>query len=802
MVLRDIISITREFLSDASFKNHIQYKPCRIYTSAKKTERVYGEMYSSDWYWNQTENLVREGKRNATVLGMIVATNQTTVLMICGGQKVYPVYVLFGNLDKAWRRKPSKHGMYLLGYLPIELFEDIADNDERQQLKMELVHRAMEKMFQPLREALEEGVEMWCPDGRLRRIFPRIAAYTADWPEQNLQGCTSEGGCPICKTLNSERGSLDEESDLRDREETLDAIRKYMMDQNITRLKLLGLKPTWPWWGDIPGLNLSACFTPDLLHQAYQGVFKSHIVRWMKHIIGTHVLDNRLSAMPQAEGLTHFAKGITPVSQWTGRQSKQLLAQFLPAVIGGLNPPELGEMDDLKTFHELKELLVLKGFYKSKRRFNQIPKLHMLRHWVRSICELGTPDGYNTEAPEHLHIEYAKVPWRASNKVKPLEQMVIYIQRQDAIRMHQRYLEQYLGMDQGEGESPDGSEYDKRRTELEQVEALAEHAFGTQSARFGSTTSLGVEKTCGQGNDNTNGEDKLEQIVYPRPLRYMAKQATKEKQTFQDLIDKYKASNVISDVRNFLTRRLGVPRHDSFVSQNNYVNVWHKIYLFHSPPSFAPFDPVKRDVVRASAPEVSPSGRVRRAGVWDVALYVEKPNRLRLHLGYRAGRVRALFTLPAHLRFYYSGELAYLELFESFDVSASPFTKLYSTRPDFDSKGLRQTLVIPVTDIVFATHLVPKFHTIENQLELNRYVDLLDTRGNFWLNHYYNHHFYQYIQYWRRHRPRLQDRLLANLQRSRFPRLAGERESQEDSSDSSVTSQRWDPSASRQVRSQ
>ncbi|KAF8749034.1 hypothetical protein RHS01_10360 [Rhizoctonia solani] len=67
------------------------------------------------------------------------------------GQKVYPVYVSFGNLDKAWRRKPN-----------------IADNNERRQLKMELVHRAMEKMFQPLREALEEGVEMWCPDGRLR----------------------------------------------------------------------------------------------------------------------------------------------------------------------------------------------------------------------------------------------------------------------------------------------------------------------------------------------------------------------------------------------------------------------------------------------------------------------------------------------------------------------------------------------------------------------------------------------------------------------------------------------------------
>ncbi|KAF8749071.1 hypothetical protein RHS01_10359 [Rhizoctonia solani] len=299
--------------------------------------------------------------------------------------------------------------------------------------------------------------------------------------------------------------------------------------------------------------------------------------------------------------------------------------------------------------------------------------------------------------------------------------MVIYIQRQDAIRMHRRYLEQYLGMDQGEGKSPDGSKYDKRRTELEQVEALAEHAFGTQSARFGSTTSLGVEKTCGQGNDNTNGEDKLEQIVYPRPLRYMAKQATKEKQTFQDLIDKYKASNVISDVRDFLTRRLGVPRHNSFVSQNNYVNVWHKIYLFHSPPSFAPFDPVKRDVVRASAPEVSPSGRVRRAGVWDVALYVEKPNRLR---SFSDTNEKHGFTDIV--------QDEYVPYSHSLRTYASIIV-LYSTRPDFDSKGLRQTLVIPVTDIVFATHLVPKFHTIENQLELNRYVDLLDTRGNFGL---------------------------------------------------------------------
>jgi hypothetical protein len=49
---------------------------------------------------------------------------------MCGGQKAYPMYVSFGNLDKGWRRKPSKCGTYLLGYLPVDGFEDIPDDAE------------------------------------------------------------------------------------------------------------------------------------------------------------------------------------------------------------------------------------------------------------------------------------------------------------------------------------------------------------------------------------------------------------------------------------------------------------------------------------------------------------------------------------------------------------------------------------------------------------------------------------------------------------------------------------------------
>ncbi|KAG8750294.1 hypothetical protein FRC11_010545 [Ceratobasidium sp. 423] len=393
-------------LSNADKDRHLKSKkPWRLYTSASKAERVYADMASADWWWEEMLKLIEQGQRNATIAPLIIAVDQTTLSIMCGGQKAYPVYVSFGNLDKEWRRKPSKRGTYLLGYLPVDTFKDIPDDDERRRLKVELVHCAMEKMLELLREASEQGIEMWCPDGRLRRIYPCIAALTADWPEQNLQCCTLEGGCPICKTAHDDQGKFEDEAELRKCEETLLTLRTYILTKNKYHLKSLGLKGIWPWWGDILDVNLSTCVTPDLLHQAYQGLFKTHLVRWMKKLVGADILDDQFTAMPQAEGLARFTKGLAGISsnQWTGSVSKELLTQFLPAVISSLTPErtqlvralvdfmyqghatsltesDLAQMDDdLRIFHEQKHTLVgPKSVYPSESRFNKIAKLHML----------------------------------------------------------------------------------------------------------------------------------------------------------------------------------------------------------------------------------------------------------------------------------------------------------------------------------------------------------------------------------------------------------------------------------------
>jgi hypothetical protein len=68
------------------------------------------------------------------------------------------------------------------------------------------------------------------------------------------------------------------------------------------------------------------------------------------------------------------------------------------------------------------------------------PKLHKIQHYVDAIYSLGSADGYNTELPERLHIDFAKLAYLASNKRDFLEQMAIWLQRQEAIFLRSAYL--------------------------------------------------------------------------------------------------------------------------------------------------------------------------------------------------------------------------------------------------------------------------------------------------------------------------------------------------------------------------
>lgn len=96
-------------------------------------------------------------------------------------------------------RKTNENATVLLGYLPVEQFKHVTNPKVRATLKAELLHRSMEALMAPLKTASRDGVEMWCADGRLRRVYPMLAAFVGDWPEQNDMAGRS-GRCAMERT--------------------------------------------------------------------------------------------------------------------------------------------------------------------------------------------------------------------------------------------------------------------------------------------------------------------------------------------------------------------------------------------------------------------------------------------------------------------------------------------------------------------------------------------------------------------------------------------------------------------------
>ena len=81
----------------------------------------------------------------------------------------------------------------------------------------------MHSLLEPLIKARQEGVEMVCADGLVRKVYPILCAYIADHPEQCLVACNNENQCPQCEVGAKKLGSpLD--SVLRSSETILDAM--------------------------------------------------------------------------------------------------------------------------------------------------------------------------------------------------------------------------------------------------------------------------------------------------------------------------------------------------------------------------------------------------------------------------------------------------------------------------------------------------------------------------------------------------------------------------------------------------
>lgn len=404
----------------------------------------------------------------ATLAPVILATDKTQLTQFSGGKSAYPIYLTLGNIPKAIRRKPSLHPCVLLGYLSVDKVSRASLTRQEQRARTQrLFHESMRVILEPLVDAGRTGIEMTGGDGAVRRVYPILAAYVADYPEQCLVACSKYGVCPKCRTPSDQLG-MPTAGDVRTPEWTERIIEEagthtmgsshvkfhqYCMENGVSG------SVHRPFWSDLPHANIHDAITPDVLHQLYQGVLK-HLVSWCQRIMTPQELDHRIRTLPPAYGVRHFKNGISALSQISGSERKHMAKILLGCLIGAIpnrgvracralldfiylaqypthDTSTLGYLEDaLQTFHRYKTYFIDTGV----RDHLHIPKFHSLLHYARSIKLLGTSDNYNTEMFERLHIDFAKEGWRATNRKNEFPQMVTWLSRQEKMYTYRNYI--------------------------------------------------------------------------------------------------------------------------------------------------------------------------------------------------------------------------------------------------------------------------------------------------------------------------------------------------------------------------
>jgi hypothetical protein len=193
-----------------------------------------------------------------------------------------------------------------------------------------------------------------------------------------------------------------------------------------------------------------------------------HLIKWLVRIFGPREINARCRAMPPNHKTLLFTKGITTLSRVTGHEHKKMCCILLGLIVDLVVPggqdsscivkavctlldffylaqyqchtsDTIQQLQEcLSIFHNNKAVFVDLGI---REHFN-IPKFHSLTHYTSSIKLFGTTDNYNTEQSEHLHIDFTKDAYHATNHKDEYPQMTRWLECCEKIQQHTVFINQ------------------------------------------------------------------------------------------------------------------------------------------------------------------------------------------------------------------------------------------------------------------------------------------------------------------------------------------------------------------------
>ncbi|KAG2052923.1 hypothetical protein BDR06DRAFT_1009062 [Suillus hirtellus] len=301
-------------------------------------ERIFDELYTSNVWLEAQNELQKLPKEPSCSLERVVAGlmffSDATHLANFGTAKAWPLYLYFGNLTK-------------------ELFQACWDI----LLDEDFVH------------AYRHGIVLKCADGVLRRVFPCIFTYSADYPEKVLIATIKDMGscaCPRCLTWKNLFSCTGLVQDMKDR---IINLRVYAM-ANVVKAReyiyqrgntvngskvedALGEGSWVPTLNQFVrklgpfGLNPFRMLVVDFMHEIELGTWKAlftHLVRLLYALPGgswlVATLDYRFCQVPTFGNgvIRKFANNTSEMKKLAARDFEDILQCAIP-VFEGLFPP-------------------------------------------------------------------------------------------------------------------------------------------------------------------------------------------------------------------------------------------------------------------------------------------------------------------------------------------------------------------------------------------------------------------------------------------------------------------------------
>ncbi|KAF7292248.1 hypothetical protein MIND_01252200 [Mycena indigotica] len=384
---RSLVSvITAAFKSPLALRFHLS--PFKLFHRVHGTTddiRVYSELYNSEVFLAEHDNVRVRGElppdgqdcKLERVVAALMFWSDSTHLANFGMAKLWPIYMLFGNLSKYIRDKPqsgAEHHIAFIPSLPDFVHDTLKDWHPkwRTQKRHILAHCKRELMHAVWRFLLDDeflhayryGIVIVCADGKARRVYPRIFTYSADYPEKVLLATVRDGGlcpCPRCLVTKKEIHIMGFVRDIKSR---MSNARQYLFDKvksardfiynlglSITSdkvedlLKETSSVPTINAFLDRLGqdFDLHRMLVVDFMHEFELGVWKNffiHLIRLLyalpDGVNKVSELDRRYRQTPTfgVDTIRRFANNASEMKKLGARDFEDLLQCAIPAFNG------------------------------------------------------------------------------------------------------------------------------------------------------------------------------------------------------------------------------------------------------------------------------------------------------------------------------------------------------------------------------------------------------------------------------------------------------------------------------------